>query len=131
MFKAKTIMTTEVISVTPDTPINDAAKKLIEHKISGLPVIDADNNLVGILSEKDVLNLLIATDSSVKETVKDFMTKNVLTFSPEDSAVEICEFLMDKPFRRVPITENGKLIGLISRRDLIHLILQIRGVSSK
>lgn len=131
MFEVKTIMTKDVITVYPETHIYDAMLLLIEKKISGLPVVDKANNLVGIISEKDMLNLLIEKDISGKESVNDYMTKQVKSFSPDDSAITVCEFFINNNVRRVPIADKGKLVGVVSRRDIIKLILKVRGKSAR
>jgi len=127
MFDAKNIMTKSVVSVKSDTNIYDAMNILVDKKISGLPVVDVDNNLIGILTEKDILRLLVDRDISDRQTVGDYMTSKVISFGPDDSAVTITEFLMKSPVRRVPIVEKGKLVGVVSRRDIICLLLKIRG----
>ncbi|RKY37217.1 MAG: inosine-5-monophosphate dehydrogenase [Candidatus Omnitrophota bacterium] len=127
MFEIKTIMHKNVFTVGIDTPIYDAMRILIERKISGLPVVDAQNKLLGIISEKDMLKLLFDHEIRTKQTVADYMTKDVKSFTPDASAITLCEFFINHPFRRVPIVENGCLAGIVSRRDIIDLILKIRG----
>ena len=79
--------------------------------------------LVGIISEKDMLTLLDnVTDDTTK--VKDVMTTNVTSFDQSVDMIEICECLVNSPFRRVPITSEGKLVGIISRKDIIKYILE-------
>lgn len=125
MFKASEIMNTQVVTVGEKTPIYEAVQILVDHNLTGLPVIREDGTLVGIVSEKDVLSLLF----NVKDRqgkVEDFMTKTVISFDVNDSLIEISECLIRKPFRRVPITSQGKLKGIISRRDIISYILHFR-----
>ncbi|HNX91617.1 MAG TPA: CBS domain-containing protein [Candidatus Omnitrophota bacterium] len=126
MLEVRKFMTKDVITVPPDMHIYDAARLLVEYKISGLPVVDGKDNLLGIITEKDILCLLVEEDVG-KDTVEHFMSKDVISFCPDDSAVKVCEFFIDNPIRRVPITENGKLVGIVSRRDIINVILNIRG----
>jgi CBS domain-containing protein len=90
---------------------------MVEKDISGLPVVD-DTGLVGIISEKNVLKLLYETES-VTGNVEEFMTTDVICFDQEDSLVDICNCLIDNGFRRVPVLNQGKLAGIISRADLI------------
>ncbi len=127
MFSAKSIMCEEIISVKKDTHIYDAMRLLLEKKVSGLPVVDKNRNLEGVISEKDMLNLLMEKNVLDKETVEDYMSEAVISFAPEDSAIDICELFMKRPIRRVPIVEKGKLVGIVSRRDIIALILKVRG----
>ncbi len=119
-------MTKDVIAVTPMTPIYEAMNLLTENEISGLPVVDEDKRLVGILTEKDVLKILINSNIGEHDKVKDYMTTHVVSFSEETSATTVCEFFIKNPIRRVPIVKEGKLIGIVSRRDIIHLILEAR-----
>lgn len=128
MFKAHSAMTREVITVSSADSVYKAIALLVKHKISGLPVVDRDGYLLGIISEKDVLKLLSAPDST-QILVSDFMTKGVLTFDVDDSLADIANALIKYNFRRVPVLEKGKLAGVISRRDIIKKILQIKNVS--
>jgi CBS domain-containing protein len=123
MLKAKEIMTKRVISVKTDTPIYDVLKLIASYGISGLPVVEDDMTLVGIVSEKDVLSLFYNNDDD-EITVDDFMTQPPLFFDENESLMDICDFLRKNVFRRVPITSEGKLVGIISIRDVIEYILQ-------
>jgi CBS domain-containing protein len=118
MFETKAFMTTDVITVQRQTPIRQVIEILIENDITGLPVVNDDMTLVGIITEKDVLNILFdLKDDSVK--VEDFMTKDVLSFEQDEDFTTICDCLINSNFRRVPILAHGKLVGIISRRDII------------
>jgi len=93
--------------------------------ITGLPVVDDSMKLVGIISEKDLLNILV--DPNAKPgLVQDHMTRDVVSFDWDDSLFEICHCLINNNFRRVPVLENGRLSGIISRRDIIIYIMQNR-----
>ena len=123
MFETKTIMTTDVIAVKKQTPISSVIKILVENNITGLPVVNDDMTLAGIISEKDVLGLLSdLEDDSAK--VEDFMTKDVVSFEQDEDLIAICECLVQNNFRRVPIVAEGKLVGVISRKDIIKSILE-------
>ncbi len=125
MFKAKDIMTTNVISITGETGIYEAIRTMVEHNITGLPVVDDQKCLVGVISEKDVLSLLY----NIKDksgTVADFMTADPISFDADDSLVDIAECLIDHHFRRVPVLSQGKLVGIVSRKDIIAYILKLR-----
>jgi CBS domain-containing protein len=125
MFKAKDIMTKDVISVKTDTPIIHVLKLIAEHNISGLPVVEDDMTLVGIVSEKDILGLYYNHEDRDEKAVDDFMTQPPLFFDEEESLGDVCDFLKKNVFRRVPITSRGKLVGIISIRDVIEHILQL------
>ena len=125
MFRAKTAMTTDILFVKRDTPIYEAMRILVDKNITGLPVVNDDMTLAGIISEKDVLRLLY----DIKDrpgNVEDFMTPQISSFDENDSLVDITECLINNSFRRVPITSGGKLVGIISRKDVIKYILQLR-----
>ena len=126
MLKAKDIMTKRVISVKKDTPIYDTLKLIASYGISGLPVVEDDMTLVGIVSEKDVLSLFYNNDDDDDDeiTVNDFMTQPPIFFDENESILDVCDFLRKNIFRRVPITSEGKLVGIISIRDVIEYILQ-------
>lgn len=129
MFEVSKIMNRDVVSVNSHTHVYDAMNLLIENRISGLPVVDDENNLIGIISEKDMLGLLVEREISKDQLVGDFMTRNVKTFAPEDSIIDISEFFISSHVRRVPIVKEGKLAGVISRADIIKLIVELRGQS--
>lgn len=123
MFETKAIMTTDIIAVKRQTPISRVIEILLENNITGLPVVSDDMTLVGIISEKDLLNLLSdLKDDSAK--VEDFMTKDVVSFDKDEDLIAICECLIKNHFRRVPIVEEEKLVGIISRKDIIKYILE-------
>lgn len=126
MFKAKDVMTKVVITVWPQMPIYDAIRTLAHRNITGLPVVDADLTLVGILSAKDVLKTLYASEGSPEQTVKDFMNTEVISFDANDSLIDLCDCLTEKNIIRVPITEGGKLLGIVSRSDVIRAILRLK-----
>lgn len=122
MTKARDIMTKDVLVVTPDTPVGFAVKILAMRQLSGFPVVDNEKKLLGIISEKDLMGILLEDRAASDRTVGDYMTGNVKTFSPDDDAMEICRFLLEQPFRRIPIVDNGYLVGIVSRADIIQLL---------
>jgi CBS domain-containing protein len=125
MFDASTIMTKTIISVKKDTDIYEAIRILVENNITGLPVVNDDMTLAGIISEKDVLSLL-SNAQDKPGNVEDYMTKDIITFNEKDSLIDIADCFINHHFRRVPILSDGKLAGLISRKDIIKFILHLR-----
>ncbi len=115
--KAKDIMKCAVIVIRKDESVYEAIRLMIGKSISGLPVVD-DTGLVGIISEKDLLKLLFDKEF-LPGIVKDYMTKDVVSFDEEDSVLDVCHSLMTNHFRRVPILRRGNIVGIISRADLI------------
>jgi len=132
MFPIIDVMATDMVTVNRDTPIYEAAQLLIEHSISGLPVIDAESRLVGILSEFDMLRLLIEGEVKKEQKVEDFMTPEVVAFEDTTTAIEVCEFFLNNPNkRRVPIIHDGILVGIVTRGDIVNLIVGLRQQSPK
>ncbi len=126
MFKVRDFMVRTVIATTPQTPIFDAIRLLSSRNLSGLPVVDENLYLVGMLSEKDVLHLLSENQDSCDMTVQNVMSKTVTCFQPTDNLIDLCDCLEQNSFRRIPITENGRLVGVVSRSDVIKAILAIK-----
>ncbi len=124
MLKAKDMMTRDVVSVRRDTPILEVLELIAEHNISGMPVVQDDMTLVGIVSETDLLSLFHSEEDISKKMVDDFMTQPPLFFDEDESLLDVCDFLAKNVFRRVPITSEGKLVGIISIRDFVEHILQ-------
>ena len=126
MLKAKHIMTKNIIYVKKDTPIYQCLELMAEHKVAGIPVVEDDMSLVGVISEKDVLHLLYADKDQEEKTVNDFMTQPVIYFDENKNLSEICNFLAKYIFRRVLVTSNAKLVGIISRGDIIAHIVKAK-----
>jgi CBS domain-containing protein len=126
MVKAKDVMTTTLITVTETTPIYEAVELFVKHGISGMPVINEDMTLVGILSEKDAIKVIHELDQAEDKTVSDYMTQPHIGFDLDESLLDVCDFLMKNIFRRVPITSQEKLVGVISIRDTLQYVLQLR-----
>jgi CBS domain-containing protein len=131
MITAKQLMNTSVITISPQEDVYEAMRMMALNNVTGLPVVDEDGTLVGIITEKDILVLLYnsleeADLSRAVGTVGQFMTRHVISFGPADNLVDIAECLSTNHFRRVPILENGKLVGIISRRDVIRYIRDLQ-----
>ena len=124
MLKAKDLMTKQVITVTKDTPIVKALELLWKNDITGVPVVKDDMTLVGIVTEKDVLRLFDAHEDQKNETVNSFMTQPAVHFDENEALPDVCDCLMNYFLRRVPVTSNGKVVGIISRADMIKHILR-------
>ena len=136
MLTAKDIMNRDVIVVKKNTSILRAMELMLEKKISGMPVVEDDMTLVGVITEMDVVNLAynIIYDAGEfgSKKVRHFMTDRVVSFDKDDNLFDVCDFLAKNLFRRVPITSAGKVVGIISVPDIIEYILQIsRGICGK
>ena len=121
MLKAKDIMKTNVLAVTMDTDIYRAIRTMVENNVTGLPVIDEDRALVGIVTEKDVLKLLYEIEDHPGR-VADFMTTPVVAYDQDDDVAAVADGLAAHHFRRVPILRDGRLVGIISRKDIVKRI---------
>lgn len=145
--KAKDLMTTKVVAVGPQMPVNAVAALLLERHISAVPVIDDDRRVLGIVSEGDLMRRsemgrrrswwLVSfgkTEGLAREfakthgqRVKDVMTPDVVTVTEETSVSEIAELLERKGIKRVPVVRDGRLVGIVSRADLLRG-LAVRGL---
>lgn len=125
MFKIENIMTKDVITVNKETTIKETIRIIVENNITGVPVVDDQMQLVGIISEKDIMILMYNVGSRAG-MVKDFMTRKVVCFDQEDSLVEVCDCLLKNHFRRVPIVAGPKkkLVGIITRKNIVQSIFE-------
>jgi len=126
MLRARDVMSRDVISVKEETPMLEVVKILVENHISGLPVVRDDRTLTGILSEKDAIVLFYESEDADNKTVSDYMTSPAVCFEENEALLNVCDFLVKNIFRRVPITSDGKLVGIIAVRDVLTFILQLR-----
>lgn len=114
-------MSANLVTFTPDMDVLDAIHLLLENNISGAAVIDKRGNIVGFLSEKDCLK--VALTASYHEEwggkVAEFMNRKVKTVDMDMSLVEVAEMFLDSPYRRFPVMEGNRLVGQISRRDVL------------
>jgi CBS domain-containing protein len=129
---ARDLMSTGLLTFSPDQDILDAIDQLVRRGVSGGPVCDGDR-LVGILSEKDCLNLAtqgVAYQLPNAGRVRDFMKKEVVTIGPDTDLLDIAILFLRNHFRRLPVVEDGVVIGQISRRDVLRGIQKTRRVAS-
>jgi len=132
-------MQKNVIKINENKSIIEASMILMKHKITGAPVIDNTNNLVGVISEKDIFKTIYPRyqeyyflkseddngdklESRIKEAedikVKEVMTKNVIKAKSTDSAIKVAALMLIKKINRVIILENNSLVGIVSRKDI-------------
>jgi CBS domain-containing protein len=117
-------MDVEVYTLEPETEILDAVGFLLEHRVTGAPVIDEAGHLVGMLTEKDCLKLVATGDEANRPhgTVADFMSTSVTTISPDMDVYYAAGLFLHQDFRRFPVIEAGKLVGAITRFDILRVI---------
>lgn len=142
--KARDIMVSPVVTVKPDSTVKDVAKLLLERRISAAPVVDDQGKLVGMISEGDLIHraeigtqerpswwlLLVAEDSALasdyikshSRSVADLMTRNVITAGPDTPVSEIARLLEKNAIKRVPIVQDGRVVGIVSRANLLQAI---------
>lgn len=139
------VMTPDPVSVAPNAVLKDAIQLLVDHRVSGLPVIDDSGNLVGILSESDLMwqttgidlpAYIMLLDSviylknpaqynqelhkALGQLVKDVMTEKVITTDPDKSLREAAHLMHEKKVRRLPVVDqDGKVIGILTRGDIV------------
>ena len=121
MTVAKDVMISDIITVTKKTKLGQVIRLLVQNRITGLPVIDEDNQLIGMVTEKDVLEVLYSGKIKGK-TVENIMSTEIVAFNENDDLMSIIKCLFDNNFRRVPITYGGILKGIITRRDIIKFL---------
>ena len=148
MLKAKDIMKKELLSVSPETHVTEAAKILLEKHINGLPVVDAEARLVGIICQSDLVaqqmrmpvpslfNLLdglipLGSPASLEKEVRkiaaikvsDAMSANPVSVSPETSLEEVATLMVSRNFHSLPVLEHGKLVGIIGKEDVLRTLV--------
>lgn len=139
------VMTTKVITVGPDTPAPEIARLLVENRISGVPVVDPEGRVLGVVSEGDLirrledtddgrrrswwLELLASPERRAEEYVKahgrlarDVMTAEVVVIDEQATLGEAARLLEEKHVKRLPVVRDGKLVGLVSRADLLRAL---------
>ena len=143
--KTADVMTRDPVSVTPETAIVEAARLMLQHRISGLPVVDDKGRLAGIVTEGDLLRRAEIGTERQRATwlaflmgpgrlahdyvgaharkVGEVMTRDVLTVTPADDLTKVVSLMEKRHVKRVPVAENGKLLGLVSRADLVRALV--------
>ena len=147
--KAKDIMTHDPITIGPKTTIREIAEILTEHNISGLPVVGEDGSLLGIVSEGDLMRKEIAPKTpdvfiilgaiiyynGLKEyqqafrkmsatTAEEIMTARVVTVQQHEDVSQVGQIMLDHAIKRVPVLAGNQLVGIISRSDIVKMLLQ-------
>lgn len=140
MMQIKDVMTKSVITVSPDASLKEVGTILKEKRISGVPVVDSDNNIVGIITVNDLLRVLEeihqwqdierkATGMNLSELVgkeklnskvKTIMSKNVYTLEETKGMGDVMRLMFSKKIHTIPVTRDNKLVGVIGKRDLVY-----------
>jgi CBS domain-containing protein len=123
MLTAGQIMTTNIVTTRPNVSIEAAIDTLLSEEISGLPVTDDDGRLIGVITEFALL--AVAYDRRVKNhTVSQHMTREVISVDIEDPISRVADLCIVHRVRRVPVMKDGRLVGIISRRDVLRALIQ-------
>lgn len=122
--KVSEYMTASLVTFSPDTEIFEAIRELVDKRISGAPVIDRSGNLVGLLSEQDCLSVALEAGyyDSWGGPVSDYMSREVTTIDADTSVLTLAQRFIDEPFRRYPVMKGNRLVGQISRRDVLRAL---------
>jgi CBS domain-containing protein len=148
MRTAQDIMTREVITISPEADITEAVKILLDKGINGLPVVDGEGRLVGILCQSDLVRMqkslpipslftlldgFVPLSSSAlfeaevkriaASKVSDAMSAKVVTVAPDMTIDEIAALMVDKKFHTLPVTKDGKLLGVVGKKDVIKTLI--------
>ena len=119
------IMATQLVVFQPDTNIHKAIHILLEKRISGAPVIDGDGALVGVLSKKDCLKIVFSSAYHQDRggPVSDYMSADVQTLDAAMDVSAAAERFINSPYRRFPVLHDGKLVGQVSRHDILKALI--------
>ncbi len=117
-------MTTKLMTFSPNMEVMTALRLLVKRGHSGAPVVDDTGQLVGMMTEKECLKVAVVAsyDGTYAGLVKDFMNANVQSVTPDTSLLEAATKFIDSPIKRLPVLEGGRLIGQISRSDVLRAI---------
>jgi CBS-domain-containing membrane protein len=121
--KAADIMTTNVITVKKDVILTEVIGLLLRWHISAMPVVDDEGKMVGIISEIDLVNLTF-DGNAADTTVGEVMVTDIISFSPSTELADLVQTFSQKHLRRVPIIDKGKVVGIVSRRDILREMLR-------
>lgn len=123
-------MATKLITFSPETDIRTAIDTMVKKKISGAPVLNEKKQLVGMISEVDCLHILLDgpynKEPSKSGTVGELMSKSVRTISADKSILDAAYEFVNAGYKRLPVVENGQLVGQISRSDILRAIQKIK-----
>jgi CBS-domain-containing membrane protein len=120
---AADIMTKDVVTAKKNMVLTDVIELLLRNQISAMPVVDDDKHIIGIVSEIDLVNLTLS--GNARDTkVEEVMTKKVISFGPDAELAEMVQSFSKNHLRRVPIVEEGKVLGIVSRRDILREMLK-------
>lgn len=120
-------MTKRLVTLSKETNVIDAIKKLLDHKITCAPVIDRPGHLVGMFSEKDGMRVFLESvyDQGMGGKVGDFMSKEIISVDAKSSIVDLAEKFQGSSVRSYPVFDHAELVGIISRTDVLRALVSI------
>jgi len=120
----KDYMARTLVTFKPNMDVLDAVHTLLKHRIAGAPVLDDAGNIVGMLSELDCMRVVLHAGyhSQMGGPVADYMSSNVKTVNAAMSIFDLAQLFIDSPYRRFPVTDQNRLVGQISRRDVLRAL---------
>lgn len=149
MTQISEIMSKEVITVSPQTKITEAAALLLENHVNGLPVVDDENNLVGIICQSDIITqqkklpvptvftlldgiIPLSSFSHLEKevqkmsatTVDEAMTQDPVSVSPDTDLEDVAEIMVNKNYHTIPVVQEGKLVGVVGKEDVLKTLLK-------
>jgi CBS domain-containing protein len=121
MLTAAAIMTKDLVTIHPESSIKDAIELLLKESISGLPVVDHQGRLVGVITEFAMLAMVYDEDVQ-NQTVGQHMTRELIFVEADDTISRIADLCIVHRVRRLPVMKDGRLVGLIARRDVLNAL---------
>ncbi len=116
----KEIMTTDVKTIRPEDNIKRLAEMMVKNKIGSLVVVEGSGEVVGIATERDIIEDVILLGKSPEEVkVRDVMTKDIITVNPGDTLEEAAEVMVNHKIKKLPVIDKGRLVGIVTATDLI------------
>lgn len=153
--QVRSLMTTNVITVRTDTPVSEVARLMSDHGVSGVPVLDAAGQIAGVITERDLIvrngrlempaflqildayvplelpgHLKHRLQHMLGTNAEDVMTREVRTVGPETEVEDLVELMVKHHANPVPVVEDGRLVGIISRSDLVRMMVTDRTPSN-
>ena len=117
--KVEKLMSRDVVTVSPDAPVSAAARLLSRYNVGAVPVCEADGKLRGVVTDRDIVLRCVAAQRPPEQTpVRDVMTKRVCTVKPGADASQAAALMAREQVRRLPVTEDGRVVGVLSLGDL-------------
>jgi CBS domain-containing protein len=116
----KEVMNRNVKTIRPEDTVKDAAKVMNENRIGALIVVSGSGEVIGIMTERDILVDVVATGKSADNVkVSDIMTPNIITIEPHRTLEDAADLMTDNKIKKLPVVENGSLVGIVTATDLI------------